>query len=126
MTMSLNDIIRYREEKAFQTFKEAEANMWNGVANRLYYACFYMVSGLLLKENLLAKSHSGAKVLFQKHFIKTGLIPDDLGRLYQNLFDLRSEGDYEDMVNFTASDLSPLLPQVETFLNQIKLILDTN
>ena len=45
------DIIRYRLERAEETYQEAllmqREKHWNTCANRLYYACFYAVSALL-------------------------------------------------------------------------------
>ena len=52
-------IIDYRIEKSAQAFKEAKDNAtlgnWNLVVNRLYYAVFYMVLAILLKNNYLRK-----------------------------------------------------------------------
>jgi uncharacterized protein (UPF0332 family) len=55
--MSLTDdereaIVSFRIQKAKDTLDEAEGiatlGYWNAVANRLYYACFYITSALLL------------------------------------------------------------------------------
>lgn len=44
--------IRYRLEKAQEVYQAAcilyDAQQWNSVINRLYYACFYSASALLL------------------------------------------------------------------------------
>jgi hypothetical protein len=44
------EIIRYRLERAEETYQEAllmrREKHWNTCANRLYYACFYAVSAL--------------------------------------------------------------------------------
>ena len=44
--------IRYRLEKAQEVYQAAlilyEAEQWNSVINRLYYACFYSASAMLL------------------------------------------------------------------------------
>ena len=78
MSKGRDDVIAYRINRAKESLKEAKAleqiKSWNGVANRLYYACFYMVSALLMKSNLDSKTHSGTKTLLFKEFIKTGLV----------------------------------------------------
>lgn len=55
--------IRYRLEKAQEVYEAArilcEAGQWNSAVNRLYYACFYSASALLLYLHLSAKSHAG-------------------------------------------------------------------
>jgi uncharacterized protein (UPF0332 family) len=50
-------LVKYRIERAEETYKEAllmrTEDHWNACANRLYYACFYAVSALLVKYNQL-------------------------------------------------------------------------
>ena len=51
------DIVRYRLERAEETYQEAllmqREKHWNTCANWLYYACFYAVSVLLQKHDFL-------------------------------------------------------------------------
>lgn len=48
--------IRYRMEKAHEVFQAAcilcDAGQWNSAVNRLYYACFYSASALLLYRHI--------------------------------------------------------------------------
>lgn len=122
------NVINYRVNRAKEGLEDAQAlansNSWNGVANRLYYACFYMVSALLLKNNLISKTHKGTKTLFQKEFVQTGVIDLSGGRFYQHIFNLRNEGDYEDLVTFTEAEIKPLIAETEAFLAELKTILD--
>jgi uncharacterized protein (UPF0332 family) len=50
------DYINYRIQKAKETFSEVEIlinnEFWNTSVNRMYYACFYVVSALLIKHNI--------------------------------------------------------------------------
>lgn len=50
--------VRYRLEKAEETYQAAvilyNASQWNSVINRLYYACFYTASALLLYRHIPA------------------------------------------------------------------------
>lgn len=75
MTSPLEDLIRYRLNRANETFKEAETlaenGHFHGAANRMYYACFYAVNALLLRDGLSAVKHSGVRSLFNKQYIKT-------------------------------------------------------
>lgn len=99
---------------------------FSGTINRIYYACFYIVSALLLKYKLVSKTHTGTKILFQKEFVKRGLIENEWSKLYQDLFDLRNEGDYEDMVEITKEEVDELMPLAEDFLEKIKALLHPN
>ena len=98
--------IHYRLEKAEETLEVAalliENKRWNSAINRLYYGCFYAVTGLLVKSGKLNKSHSGVKTQFFLEYIKTGRIGIDYGKLYGDLFDWRQKGDYGDFFDFQA------------------------
>lgn len=117
-------IIKYRIDRALETLEEAKilstGNHWNTVANRLYYACFYIVIALLFKNSFRTKSHSGARTTFSKEFIKTGLVKKDLGILFGNLFNKRQEGDYEDVKIFTKEEIEPLISEAEKFILVIR------
>lgn len=88
----------------------------------MYYTCYYAVSALLLKNDIATQTHSGLKTQFNLHFIKTGLISKDFGRLYSDLMDWRQKGDYGDMYDFNKESVEPLLKPVEDFLNQVELL----
>ncbi|MBO4403225.1 MAG: HEPN domain-containing protein [Bacteroidales bacterium] len=66
------EIVRYRIEHAVQTLSEVEVllqnRFYNTAANRMYYACYYAVSALLVANGIVAKSHDGAKQMFGMHF----------------------------------------------------------
>ena len=78
MTGKKEDLINYRISRAIETIKEAEAmiekEFWNASINRMYYACYYIVSGLMLKHGFDSSTHKGLRTLLGKHFVLTGLI----------------------------------------------------
>jgi uncharacterized protein (UPF0332 family) len=120
------DYINYRLNKAQESFNDAKLlasnKSWNSCINRLYYTCYYAVSALLLKNDIATQTHSGLKTQFNLHFIKTGLISKDFGKLYSDLMDWRQKGDYGDMYDFNKDSVEPLLKPVEDFLNQVELL----
>ena len=61
---------------------------WPVVANRLYYAAYYAVTALLIKDGLSAQTHHGVIHMFNLHYIKTGKLDSKYGRLYGRLFTL--------------------------------------
>ncbi len=119
----LQDLIRYRIERARETFEEAilmqREDHWNSCANRLYYAFYYVVTALLARKGLASSKHTGIKALFNQHFVKTGLVPKENGRLYNRLFDARQEGDYIDFVVFERDGVEPWISQVKDFIETI-------
>lgn len=65
------------------------------MVNRLYYASFYAVSALLSKKGIYVKRHSGLRGKFNEVIIKKGGLSSNLGEIYNQLYNLRSIGDYE-------------------------------
>ena len=116
-------IVSFRIQKAKDTLAEAEGiatlGYWNAVANRLYYACFYMTSALLIKNNHIAQTHSGAIHLFGLNFIKTELISKEAGKIYSKLFEIRQTGDYDDLFNLSEEDVKPLIPMANNFIREL-------
>lgn len=121
-TLVANKVRRSRE-----TWAEAKGiianGYWYAAANRLYYACYYMVSALLLKQGVSANTHGGIIGLFGLHFIKSGIIGHEMGKFYSQLFELRQTGDYDDWNVVTEKDIKPLEPQAESFLNTLEALI---
>lgn len=123
----LQELVTYRLQRAMETLEEARVmesiEHWNACANRLYYAAFYAVSALLIKDGLSTKKHSGIKSLFNRHYVKVGKVSKEKGRLYNRLFDLRQEGDYLDFVSLSREEVSPLVEATADFIATIRLLL---
>ncbi|MEO6723221.1 MAG: HEPN domain-containing protein [Ferruginibacter sp.] len=108
-----NELVTYRITKARDTFRELDLlvynSLWNTAVNRLYYGCYYAVIALLINHDIYANTHAGVRQLFGLHFIKTGVIDQDLGKFYSRLFDLRRTGDYDDFIDFSREEVVDLL-----------------
>lgn len=69
---SLTELARYRLARAQETFEEAvdvfSKGHYIGTVNRLYYACFYAVNALMIKEKFFSKTHTGIKTLFHNNY----------------------------------------------------------
>lgn len=122
------DYIKYRIERAEETIDEVQTHIenrfWNTALNRMYYACFYAVSALLAKENIEISSHSGVRLKFGEHFVKTGRFDRDLAKHFTELFEKRHKGDYNDFYDFDEETVQRLYPVFIKFIEEIKKILD--
>jgi uncharacterized protein len=96
---------------------------WNAAVNRLYYSCYYIVSALALKDNILSQTHSGLKNQFNLHYVKTGKVPVEMAKLYADLIDSRLKGDYGDLYDFDKEMVETLLKPTGDFIELIKQIL---
>ncbi|MEN8157323.1 MAG: HEPN domain-containing protein [Bacteroidota bacterium] len=125
--MSNEELAKYRYSRARETLDEAvllaEKNHWNAVANRLYYACFYLVNAVLIKDDLSFDSHRGVKTEFHRSYIKTEKLTMKSGKLYGRLFNLRQEGDYADFKRYEAEDIEPFITDVKEFFIELETLL---
>ena len=119
-----DDLIVYRVKRAKESFNSAKLLAENGYhhesISRLYYACFYMVLALLLKENITSSSHTGVRRQFGLHFIKTGKLTMEDGKIFSLLFDQRHKSDYEDFIKLKDDQTSLLIGMVNEFLNHLE------
>jgi uncharacterized protein (UPF0332 family) len=116
----LEALIHYRLERAQGSLDDArllaDAASWNTCVNRLYYGCFYAVSALLARDGLSSSRHAGIRSLFNRNYVRTGVVPRDMARLYNDLFERRQESDYADFVRFQADQVRPWIPQTTAFI----------
>lgn len=94
----------------------------NTAVNRLYYACFYAVSALLLLEGKSSSKHSGVRSEFNRSWVKTGRVSEPLGDLYNRLFDNRQRGDYGDFVRFDVAQVNSWHDQAKEFVREISTL----
>ena len=123
MNENMTAYIRYRLGKAREVYEAARvlyaASQWNSVINRLYYACFYSASALLLYKHIPAKTHSGVIGQFSEHFVRSGLFQIEEFRVYAKLLNWRSKGDYSDLFDFTKEDVNTMMEPVKQFMDKI-------
>ena len=127
MKKETRTLIAYRLERAQESLEEAkillERGYGNTFVNRLYYACFYAVSSLLLSRGLSSAKHSGIRSLFHQNFVKSNLVSVELGHLYDRLFDNRQKGDYADLVRFDVEEVSEWYDETRGFVETVENIL---
>ncbi len=106
----MKDEIKDLIKKANRFLKSASILLDDGdydsCVSRCYYAMFYVTEALLLIKGLKASSHKGVISLFGKHFIKTRILREDLGKALRRAYDLRQKGDYA--IGFVVSEESVL------------------
>jgi len=127
MTNEERTIIKYRMERAKEAIEEAEilfdSGHINSYVNRLYYACFYAVSALLLRKGISTSKHSHLRSLLHREFVRDDSIPKELGKHFDLLFDSRQAGDYADLVEFKANEVSDWLAQSKKFVSHVEILL---
>lgn len=98
-------MVNLYREKAQSCLLDADAAIasrrWNMAANRIYYALLNAVRALLICDQHPSHSHDGAKVLFGQHYVLTGEVSAEQGRLFSQMETLRERSDYNCMFEAT-------------------------
>ena len=133
MNLNAEDIkavVAYRKEKAYNTLKEVDDMIatahWNLAVQRMYYACFYMASALLLNAGFKATTHSGVIAQLGMNYVSKGLLTKAEGRLYSRLLQNRITGDYNDFFDFTSEDVLPLVEPVRKLVDRLSDLIEAS
>ena len=120
-------LIEYRIERAYETLKEADYNakggFYHAAINRMYYACFYAVIALLLKYDISTQTHQGARAMLGLHFVSKDILSKEDGKTFNDLFEKRHSGDYDDFVFCDQEMVDELYPRAAKFIEDIKELL---
>lgn len=87
---------------------------------RIITACLKFVQTLLLSKDIYTKTHSGAKSKFHELFLKTKLLPSELGKMLQDAFDIRQDADYEFEFEISESTARQTFEDASLFLKTVK------
>jgi len=71
-----------------------DAALLHDAESRLYYALYHGAVALLLTEGIEPRTHAGTANLLGLHFVKTGRMAPDDGRLFARIQKYRLEADY--------------------------------
>lgn len=114
--------------KAQKFLKTAEAALalcdYDSCASRCYYAMFFMAEAGLLTKGLRAVSHKGVISLFGEHFVKTGIIRRELGRMLSEAYDRRLRGDYATSFDIEEQEAQRMMEEAREFLEEVRKYLE--
>ena len=123
MTPEEKALVQWRLERAREAVEEAglpfDPGHLHAYVNRLYYACFYVVSALLLAKGMSASKHTHVRALLHKEFIQPGIIPLKYGQIFDLLFNNRQKGDRPGPVRLGAEEVEEWLPQAREFVEYV-------
>lgn len=127
MTRSIHDLAYYRLQKSRENLKSADilikAGMYGDSLSRSYYAIFTAARALLALKQLDSKKHSGVISLFNRHYVKTGIVDRTIGKELNKARLRRESSDYTD---FYLVDKKEAVNQFETakrFIDAVENIL---
>jgi len=118
------EIIRTRLEQAHTMVHTAEElialNDRQSALNRAYYALFYAVSALAVRDDFQTSKHGQLQGWFNKNYVKPGVFDARMTLILRDVYDLRMDADYELDPLPETSDIVPMLSDVKFFIAQIE------
>jgi uncharacterized protein (UPF0332 family) len=121
-------LARWRLESAKARLAEARSLLksrgYSGAANRAYYAIFTAVRALLALKRIDSKTHQAAFLLFQKHYVKTGLFPRELAEFAKRAKGIREAADYDDYIEVTADDARREMNAAAKFIAAVEKLME--
>lgn len=100
--MSQQEIIEFWIEKAKQDLASARDNYSAGrlqnAVRDAYFACFHILSSVLLKDGKIFKKHKEVRSMLHRDYIRSNKIGKEWGKHYDWLFDNRQKADYQPLV----------------------------
>lgn len=123
-----NNLILHKVNTAVSMLTEIQSHIekgfYNTAMNRMYYACYYAVSALLIKKEVAdVKRHASVRNYFNLYFIKEGVFEKKWGAFYSEVMDCRAAADYEEFKIFTKEESENMYTMVESFIYMIKTYL---
>jgi uncharacterized protein (UPF0332 family) len=113
-----------RAEQSIQAARQlASGGFYDFSVSRAYYAAFYAATAILLKEGLELSKHSAVIASIHQHFVKTGRLNREQGKLLNWLFELRNIGDYGGAEHVDSQQAEQAVHAAEEFLSAIKVLL---
>ncbi len=128
MKPELRAYIAYRLDRARGALADAtmllNAGRLHSAVNRLYYACFYAVSALLLSEGRSSSKHTGVRAFFNQQWVKNGRVPAEMGEFYNALYDGRQEADYRDLAEFEPAEVQGWMDRATAFVAEMAKLVE--
>ncbi|NNM88558.1 MAG: HEPN domain-containing protein [Phycisphaerae bacterium] len=91
--------------------------------NRIYYACFYAASAVLLNEGHQFSKHAGVRAAVHQHLVNTKRLSMQWGKFYDQAFEDRQEADYQALTVFESPRVQSRMDQAAAFLVEMQHLL---
>lgn len=120
-------MITLRLSQADESLTEArllvERGMRLGAMDRIYFTMFYCACAMLATKEFGPSRDGNIAGKFQREFVKTGLVPDEIGNRFKRATQLHQHTDLGAQPPPDTNRLGELLADAESFLTTTKLFL---
>ena len=127
MTPEAQTLINLRVAQAADSMAEArllvERGMRLGSMDRIYFTMFYCACALLATKEFGPSRDGGIAAEFHREFVKTGLVPPEVGERFKRATQLHHDVDLGAKQPPVSERLHELLADAESLLTTTKLFL---
>ena len=120
-------MINLRLSQADESLTEArlliEKGMRRGAMDRVYFTMFYCACALLATREFGPSRDGNVAAKFQREFVKTGLVPPEIGARFKQATQLHQSADVGAQAAPAPGRLQELLKDAESFVTTTKLFL---
>jgi uncharacterized protein (UPF0332 family) len=120
----INIILQGAGERIKSAEHALSGGFYRDSISRSYYAILDVSRALLLKNNLIAKTHAGTITLFSLHFVKENLITPKYGRIFNKVAQARIEADYELLKKVSQENAEKILLEAKDFIKEVKKLIN--
>ncbi len=115
----INIILQGAEKRIKSAQHALSGGFYRDSISRSYYSILDASRALLLKNNLIAKTHAGTITLFGLHFVKKDLIAPKYGRIFNKVAQARIEADYELLKKVSKERAEKILLEAKDFVKEV-------
>ena len=106
-----------RSQEDIETARELlDLGRYRAAVNRAYYAIFGISTALLLTKKIERSKHTGVESALIQHFVKTGVIETEYGKIYDYIRKKREESDYSARITVDDETAKRVVRDAEKFI----------
>ena len=115
-------------ERACQSAEAArtlcDAGLFDDAASRAYYAAFHAATAVLMARGLTFRKHGAIIGAVHKHLVHAGVLTVEMGKWLAWLFELRSVGDYGEIIHVDADQARLALARAQALVGAFQRLLE--
>ena len=113
------------KENLTAAFTLISSNDCKIASTRTYYAVFHAMRAVLALDGVDMKHHSGVISEFRKRYLKTEIIDRKMSATISELFDLRTDCDYDNFFVISKEETKSAVTKADEFVKTIEKYLNS-
>ena len=110
------------EQRLLAAKKLLDSGFYEDAVGRAYYSMFFAVKALLLRKDIVVKTHRGLISAFGSEYVQKGLVDIKYGKMLSIAEELREEVDYSVSRTVDREEAAKTIEAAEQFFREMKKI----